>query len=118
MHIVMPETHKVSWLGCNGAQIDLLSLPSSRNRVCVGGGRGVANSVNAESYLLLNHIQHRKTVYCKLSPVLVLCREKPDKRKVGVGIESLLLRGCTVRNTAHTVGFVVYAGVCVCVCVC
>ncbi|KAE8286052.1 putative phospholipid-transporting ATPase VB [Larimichthys crocea] len=37
-------------------------------------------------------------------------REKPDKEKVGAGIESLLLRGCTVRNTDHAVGFVVYAG--------
>uniref|UniRef100_A0A8C4NQQ4 Phospholipid-transporting ATPase n=1 Tax=Dicentrarchus labrax TaxID=13489 RepID=A0A8C4NQQ4_DICLA len=36
--------------------------------------------------------------------------EKPDKEKVGAGIESLLLRGCTVRNTDHAVGFVVYAG--------
>ncbi|KAM4555740.1 phospholipid-transporting ATPase VB [Odontesthes bonariensis] len=36
--------------------------------------------------------------------------EKPDKEKLGAGIESLLLRGCTVRNTDHTVGFVVYAG--------
>lgn len=38
------------------------------------------------------------------------CREKPDKEKVGAGIESLLLRGCTVRNTDHAVGFVVYTG--------
>nr|XP_061786081.1 phospholipid-transporting ATPase VB-like [Nerophis lumbriciformis] len=36
--------------------------------------------------------------------------EKADKEKVGAGIESLLLRGCTVRNTDHAVGFVVYAG--------
>ncbi|XP_053284622.1 phospholipid-transporting ATPase VB isoform X1 [Pleuronectes platessa] len=36
--------------------------------------------------------------------------EKPDKEKVGAGLESLLLRGCTVRNTDHAVGFVVYAG--------
>ncbi|KAM9356749.1 phospholipid-transporting ATPase VB [Symphorus nematophorus] len=36
--------------------------------------------------------------------------EKPDKEKVGAGIQSLLLRGCTVRNTDHAVGFVVYAG--------
>ncbi|KAM4621664.1 phospholipid-transporting ATPase VB [Polymixia lowei] len=36
--------------------------------------------------------------------------EKPDKRKTGIGIESLLLRGCTLRNTDHAVGFVVYAG--------
>lgn len=36
--------------------------------------------------------------------------EKPDKKKVGAGIESLLLRGCTMRNTEHAVGFVVYAG--------
>uniref|UniRef100_A0A3B4XPF6 Phospholipid-transporting ATPase n=1 Tax=Seriola lalandi dorsalis TaxID=1841481 RepID=A0A3B4XPF6_SERLL len=36
--------------------------------------------------------------------------EKPDKEKVGAGIESLLLRGCTVRNTDHAVGFVLYAG--------
>ncbi|KAG7244929.1 hypothetical protein INR49_024326 [Caranx melampygus] len=36
--------------------------------------------------------------------------QKPDEEKVGAGIESLLLRGCTVRNTDHAVGFVVYAG--------
>ncbi|XP_031713469.1 probable phospholipid-transporting ATPase VB [Anarrhichthys ocellatus] len=36
--------------------------------------------------------------------------EKPDKAKVGAGIESLLLRGCKMRNTDHAVGFVVYAG--------
>uniref|UniRef100_A0A3Q2P9C5 Phospholipid-transporting ATPase n=1 Tax=Fundulus heteroclitus TaxID=8078 RepID=A0A3Q2P9C5_FUNHE len=36
--------------------------------------------------------------------------EKPDKDRVGASIESLLLRGCTVRNTNHAVGFVVYAG--------
>ncbi|XP_075889017.1 phospholipid-transporting ATPase VB [Nelusetta ayraudi] len=36
--------------------------------------------------------------------------EKADKEKVGAGIESLLLRGCTVRNTEHAVGFVVYTG--------
>uniref|UniRef100_A0A3Q1EZM7 Phospholipid-transporting ATPase n=1 Tax=Acanthochromis polyacanthus TaxID=80966 RepID=A0A3Q1EZM7_9TELE len=35
---------------------------------------------------------------------------KPDKERAGAGIESLLLRGCTVRNTDHAVGFVVYAG--------
>lgn len=38
------------------------------------------------------------------------CREKPDEERVGAGIESLLLRGCTIRNTDHAVGFVVYAG--------
>uniref|UniRef100_A0A3Q1EZ03 Phospholipid-transporting ATPase n=1 Tax=Acanthochromis polyacanthus TaxID=80966 RepID=A0A3Q1EZ03_9TELE len=37
------------------------------------------------------------------------CYEKPDKERAGAGIESLLLRGCTVRNTDHAVGFVVYA---------
>ncbi|KAM3612158.1 uncharacterized protein V6R79_003770 [Siganus canaliculatus] len=36
--------------------------------------------------------------------------ERPDKEKIGAGIESLLLRGCTVRNTDYAVGFVVYAG--------
>ncbi|XP_075959614.1 phospholipid-transporting ATPase VB [Anarhichas minor] len=36
--------------------------------------------------------------------------EKPDMAKVGAGIESLLLRGCKMRNTDHAVGFVVYAG--------
>ncbi|KAB5565411.1 hypothetical protein PHYPO_G00241070 [Pangasianodon hypophthalmus] len=33
-----------------------------------------------------------------------------DKKKTGFDIESLLLRGCTVRNTAHASGIVVYAG--------
>ncbi|KAK0139273.1 putative phospholipid-transporting ATPase VB [Merluccius polli] len=37
-------------------------------------------------------------------------QRETDKEKVGVGIESLLLRGCKVRNTEHVVGFVVYAG--------
>lgn len=36
--------------------------------------------------------------------------EKIDKEKVGAGIVNLLLRGCTVRNTDHAVGLVVYAG--------
>ncbi|XP_068596632.1 phospholipid-transporting ATPase VB [Brachionichthys hirsutus] len=36
--------------------------------------------------------------------------ERLDKEKVGAGIENLLLRGCTVRNTDHAFGFVVYAG--------
>lgn len=36
--------------------------------------------------------------------------EKPNKEKVGAGIGSLLLRGYTMRNTDHAVGFVVYAG--------
>ncbi|XP_078509544.1 phospholipid-transporting ATPase VB isoform X2 [Lissotriton helveticus] len=33
-----------------------------------------------------------------------------DQRKTGFGNESLLLRGCTVRNTEEVVGIVVYAG--------
>uniref|UniRef100_A0AAY5EDV4 Phospholipid-transporting ATPase n=1 Tax=Electrophorus electricus TaxID=8005 RepID=A0AAY5EDV4_ELEEL len=33
-----------------------------------------------------------------------------DQIKIGFGIESLLLRGCTVRNTAAASGIVVYAG--------
>ncbi|KAM6977625.1 phospholipid-transporting ATPase VB [Aplochiton taeniatus] len=36
--------------------------------------------------------------------------ETTEKKKLGIGIDSLLLRGSTVRNTEHTVGFVVYAG--------
>lgn len=38
------------------------------------------------------------------------CREKPDKKKLGFGIDSLLLRGCTTRNTDESSGIVVYAG--------
>uniref|UniRef100_A0A8C7IAT3 P-type ATPase N-terminal domain-containing protein n=1 Tax=Oncorhynchus kisutch TaxID=8019 RepID=A0A8C7IAT3_ONCKI len=37
-------------------------------------------------------------------------KETADNRKLGFGIDSLLLRGCTVRNTDHAAGFVVYAG--------
>ncbi|TRY98765.1 hypothetical protein DNTS_025502, partial [Danionella cerebrum] len=36
--------------------------------------------------------------------------ERPDKSRSGFGIESLLLRGCTVRNTDDAAGIVVYAG--------
>uniref|UniRef100_A0A4W3HDT4 Phospholipid-transporting ATPase n=1 Tax=Callorhinchus milii TaxID=7868 RepID=A0A4W3HDT4_CALMI len=36
--------------------------------------------------------------------------EKPDRRKIGFDKHSLLLRGCTIRNTEVTVGIVVYAG--------
>ncbi|XP_067104194.1 phospholipid-transporting ATPase VB [Osmerus mordax] len=35
--------------------------------------------------------------------------EQPDK-KLGIDIESLLLRGCTIRNTDRATGFVVYTG--------
>uniref|UniRef100_A0A8C1GPA0 Phospholipid-transporting ATPase n=1 Tax=Cyprinus carpio TaxID=7962 RepID=A0A8C1GPA0_CYPCA len=36
--------------------------------------------------------------------------ERPDKRRTGFGIDSLLLRGCMVRNTDDAAGIVVYAG--------
>ncbi|XP_073668212.1 phospholipid-transporting ATPase VB isoform X2 [Paramisgurnus dabryanus] len=36
--------------------------------------------------------------------------ERPDKRRTGFGIDSVLLRGCTVRNNDGAVGIVVYAG--------
>ncbi|KAJ6668021.1 hypothetical protein lerEdw1_016342 [Lerista edwardsae] len=36
--------------------------------------------------------------------------EQPDLTRIGFNNESLLLRGCTVRNTEVTVGIVVYAG--------
>ncbi|XP_047412583.1 phospholipid-transporting ATPase VB isoform X3 [Sciurus carolinensis] len=36
--------------------------------------------------------------------------EHPDQTRTGFGSESLLLRGCTVRNTEVAVGIVVYAG--------
>ncbi|XP_073676362.1 phospholipid-transporting ATPase VB [Garra rufa] len=36
--------------------------------------------------------------------------ERPDKRRTGFGIDSLLLRGCTVKNTDDAAGIVVYAG--------
>lgn len=36
--------------------------------------------------------------------------ERRDKRRTGFGIDSLLLRGCTVRNTDEAAGIVVYAG--------
>lgn len=38
------------------------------------------------------------------------CREQPDLTRIGFNNESLLLRGCTVRNTEVTIGIVVYAG--------
>ncbi|XP_028573238.2 phospholipid-transporting ATPase VB isoform X1 [Podarcis muralis] len=36
--------------------------------------------------------------------------EQPDLTRIGFNNESLLLRGCTVRNTEVTIGIVVYAG--------
>ncbi|XP_062979348.1 phospholipid-transporting ATPase VB [Elgaria multicarinata webbii] len=36
--------------------------------------------------------------------------EQPDLTRIGFNIESLLLRGCTVRNTEVTVGIVIYTG--------
>ncbi|XP_062849346.1 phospholipid-transporting ATPase VB [Trichomycterus rosablanca] len=33
-----------------------------------------------------------------------------DNKRTGFGVDSLLLRGCTVRNTAYASGIVVYAG--------
>uniref|UniRef100_A0A8C0D0X6 Phospholipid-transporting ATPase n=1 Tax=Balaenoptera musculus TaxID=9771 RepID=A0A8C0D0X6_BALMU len=36
--------------------------------------------------------------------------EHPDQSRTGFGSESLLLRGCTVRNTKVAVGIVIYAG--------
>ncbi|XP_036096989.1 probable phospholipid-transporting ATPase VB [Molossus molossus] len=36
--------------------------------------------------------------------------EHPDQTRTGVGSESLLLRGCTIRNTEVAVGIVIYTG--------
>ncbi|XP_072256808.1 phospholipid-transporting ATPase VB isoform X2 [Pyxicephalus adspersus] len=36
--------------------------------------------------------------------------DQPNGQKTGFGTESLLLRGCTVRNTEEAIGVVVYAG--------
>ncbi|XP_004697175.1 phospholipid-transporting ATPase VB [Echinops telfairi] len=36
--------------------------------------------------------------------------EHPDKTRTGFGSESLLLRGCTIRNTELAIGIVIYAG--------
>ncbi|XP_004689872.1 PREDICTED: probable phospholipid-transporting ATPase VB [Condylura cristata] len=36
--------------------------------------------------------------------------EHPDQTRTGLGSESLLLRGCTIRNTEVAVGIVIYAG--------
>ncbi|XP_008496927.2 probable phospholipid-transporting ATPase VB [Calypte anna] len=36
--------------------------------------------------------------------------KKPNQERIGFNIESLLLRGCTVRNTEAAVGIVIYAG--------
>ncbi|KAF3828283.1 hypothetical protein GH733_004980 [Mirounga leonina] len=38
--------------------------------------------------------------------------EHPDQTRTGFGSESLLLRGCTIRNTEVAVGIVIYAGHC------
>ncbi|XP_040460796.1 phospholipid-transporting ATPase VB [Falco naumanni] len=36
--------------------------------------------------------------------------EQPNHERVGFNIESLLLRGCTIRNTEAAIGIVIYAG--------
>lgn len=41
----------------------------------------------------------------------VYSHRQKDMEKTGFDIESLLLRGCTVRNTDHASGIVVYAGI-------
>lgn len=37
-------------------------------------------------------------------------REQPNHERIGFNIESLLLRGCTIRNTEVAIGIVIYAG--------
>uniref|UniRef100_A0A663MS95 Phospholipid-transporting ATPase n=1 Tax=Athene cunicularia TaxID=194338 RepID=A0A663MS95_ATHCN len=37
-------------------------------------------------------------------------REQPNHERIGFNIESLLLRGCTIRNTEAAIGIVIYAG--------
>lgn len=42
----------------------------------------------------------------------IISREHPDQTRTGFGSESLLLRGCTIRNTEVAVGIVIYTGYC------
>uniref|UniRef100_A0A8C2CQ81 Phospholipid-transporting ATPase n=1 Tax=Cyprinus carpio TaxID=7962 RepID=A0A8C2CQ81_CYPCA len=59
-------------------------------------------------------LKQRKVVpgFSSLVRVLPITKymERPDKRRTGFGIDSLLLRGCMVRNTDDAAGIVVYAG--------
>uniref|UniRef100_A0A4W4HA64 P-type ATPase N-terminal domain-containing protein n=1 Tax=Electrophorus electricus TaxID=8005 RepID=A0A4W4HA64_ELEEL len=59
------------------------------------------------------NLKQRRVVssFCAKSPFDPLSFNNPLYQiKIGFGIESLLLRGCTVRNTAAASGIVVYAG--------
>lgn len=56
--------------------------------------------------ILLNTILEQKNALL----YFISSREQPNHERIGFNIESLLLRGCTIRNTEAAIGIVIYAG--------
>lgn len=77
-----------------------------KQRRAVGHGTWQGGHLDPESFC--------DTIVCeKPNHHLSKCRgylEHPDHTRTGFGSESLLLRGCTIRNTEVAVGIVIYAG--------
>ncbi|XP_060771268.1 phospholipid-transporting ATPase VB [Neoarius graeffei] len=103
---------------------DILLLDTSNpNGVCYMETANLDGETNLKQRKVVPGFSTQNTPFDPLNFKCTVVCEKPnnklnnfngflekDKQKTGLNIESLLLRGCTVRNTAHASGIVVYAG--------
>lgn len=71
------------------------------------GGEGLCSLTTTNSVMLTSDSLKRPP---NRSRYFFISREHPDQTRTGFGSESLLLRGCTIRNTEVAIGIVIYAG--------
>ncbi|XP_040200658.1 phospholipid-transporting ATPase VB [Rana temporaria] len=102
----------------------LLLYSSDQNGICHIETANLDGETNLKQRQVVRGFSNQDTPFDPESFIYTIVCEKPNnnlskfkgymtqtnEQKTGFGTESLLLRGCTVRNTEEAIGVVVYAG--------
>ncbi|KAK9406695.1 Phospholipid-transporting ATPase [Crotalus adamanteus] len=113
-------------LQCNEViPADILLLYSSdQNRICYLETANLDGETNLKQRQVVKGFSHQNTEFePELFQNIIVCEkpnndlnrfigymEQPDCTQIGLDNESLLLRGCVIRNTEVAIGIVIYAG--------
>ncbi|XP_039199502.1 probable phospholipid-transporting ATPase VB isoform X3 [Crotalus tigris] len=113
-------------LQCNEViPADILLLYSSdQNRICYLETANLDGETNLKQRQVVKGFSHQNTEFePELFQNIIVCEkpnndlnrfigymEQPDCTQIGLDNESLLLRGCIIRNTEVAIGIVIYAG--------
>ncbi|KAB0388352.1 hypothetical protein FD755_003308 [Muntiacus reevesi] len=88
----------------------LLLFSSDPSGVCHLETANLDGETNLKQRRVVKGFSQQCGVATKLFLSFIISREHPDQTRTGFGSESLLLRGCTIRNTEVVVGIVIYTG--------